>query len=68
MVRSKEDMIESNDLCEHCHCTNYGEYDAEDVQRITVHSAGCEGSWCDEAYDKYLDNEKDKENEDEGNN
>lgn len=41
-------------LCEYCKCTFYGlEMGA---QHISAYSSGCEGAYCEEAYEYYLDN------------
>lgn len=38
------------ELCEYCRCTDYG---AEEPPKVTKFNLGCEGNWCEEAYQKY---------------
>lgn len=49
------------ELCEYCHCTDYGAQMG--AYKITAYSPGCEGSWCEEAYENYLENFEEVENE-----
>lgn len=48
-------------LCEYCKCTFYGlEMGA---QHMSAYSSGCEGAYCEEAYEYYLDNFEEGEDE-----
>jgi hypothetical protein len=49
---SKEELDEA--LCQYCHCTEYGL--SMGAQNVTAYSFGCEGAYCDNAYEYYLDN------------
>ena len=51
-----EDMEGTDELCEHCRCTGYGE--EMKAKELTIFSPGCEGSYCRDAYDKYLEDEE----------
>lgn len=42
------------ELCEHCRCTNYG-LDMKAKNGYMGVSYGCEGMFCDEAYENYLE-------------
>nr|DAN05350.1 MAG TPA: hypothetical protein [Caudoviricetes sp.] len=47
------------ELCEHCICTEYGL--SMGTQHITPYSSGCEGSYCKEAYEQYLEDFEEEE-------
>lgn len=57
---SKEELLDSGNLCEHCPCTEHGS--KMGARHISAHNSGCEGAYCDEAYEYYLNNfEEDKD-------
>lgn len=39
-------------LCKYCHCTEYG--NSIGVQYGDPMHGSCEGNWCSEAYENYL--------------
>jgi hypothetical protein len=49
MIKTREELDEG--LCEFCPYTNYGEYKAN-TSPYTL----CEGAYCEDAYENYLDN------------
>lgn len=52
-------------VCEYCKYTNYGEEDYHGEMKYSPDGFyGCEGSFCDEAYEYYL-NHYEEEEEDE---
>lgn len=44
-------------LCKYCECTEYGRFMG--MQEPSDVSYGCEGEFCKEAYQNYLDYEED---------
>lgn len=48
-IKSIEELGENEELCEFCRCDASSSGDPP-------HVFMCEGRWCDEAYDNYLDN------------
>lgn len=52
------EMNDGETLCEHCFCTDYGLEMGS--QHISAYSSGCEGSYCTEAYEHYLEEFKDE--------
>jgi hypothetical protein len=56
-----KELQETEELCNYCSCTDYG--NEPGANRITWYSSGCEGTWCEEAYSYYLDNEEEEEDE-----
>jgi hypothetical protein len=56
MKQTIEEMQDSEELCKYCIKTDYGE-------RKAMHTPNgyytCEGSYCEEAYDAYLEEEED---------
>lgn len=59
---SFEEMLELDEgLCKYCRCTDYGMQ--MNACRVTAFGAGCEGSWCEEAYENYLENFEEVEDE-----
>lgn len=59
MLRTYEEMCDDESICDYCSRTDYGEY------KFSSTPDGywsCEGSWCKESYDAYLDNEDTTEN------
>lgn len=47
-------------LCEHCLCTEYGL--SMGAQHVSAYNFGCEGSYCKEAYESYLEDFEEEEN------
>lgn len=59
---SFKDMGETGELCEHCRCTEYGLQDYHGEMKLGPNGPyGCEGSWCEEAYENYLDEFKEED-------
>ena len=52
ILKTFQEMGDDETICDYCHPTDYGEYKF-------VHTPNgydtCEGTWCQEAYDSYLD-------------
>jgi hypothetical protein len=60
--KTKEDLNE--ELCKYCRATEYGEdMTAQQVKGTPTGYTCCEGAYCDEAYEKYLDEYLDEEEE-----
>ena len=51
MLESMEDL--GDELCEYCHCTDDGPVNTNQYNL-------CEGNWCNDAYDSYIDNYQDE--------
>lgn len=51
MIKTYEELGE--ELCRHCFCTEYGEN--LNAPYPSVYSNGCEGMYCKEAYENYLE-------------
>jgi len=52
ILKSFEEMCDDETICDYCHQTDYGEY------KSCVTPSGyssCEGTWCEESYEAYLD-------------
>lgn len=60
MLRTLEEMVEDESLCNYCQCTNYGEINPYSYTPNGFVS--CEGMHCDLAYDSYLDENNTTEN------
>ena len=59
MLKTFEEMCDDNSICNHCFRTDYGEHKS----CITPNGYWCcEGVWCDEAYELYLDENETTEN------
>lgn len=59
MLQTFEEMCDDESICNYCSHTEYGEYKSD------VTSNGywsCEGSWCKDAYEEYLDENETTEN------
>ena len=52
-AESFEELSDTEDLCQYCSNTDYGEHKYDISSRWGMVS--CEGCWCDEAYQTYLD-------------
>ena len=50
MIQSKDELAESEELCNFCPCTDYGTGSVGTSQYNM-----CEGMCCDEAYENYLE-------------
>lgn len=59
MLQTFEELCDSEEICEYCSATDYGEHKS-------CHTPNgywmCEGSWCEDAYDEYLDENETTEN------
>ena len=52
MLQTFEEMCDSEEICSYCSHTEYGEYKSG----VTPNGYwSCEGSWCKDAYEDYLD-------------
>ena len=59
MLRTFEEMCDDESICDYCYQTDFGE------QKSFVTPNGyvcCEGSFCQESYDSYLDENETTEN------
>lgn len=52
-AKSFEELSDTEDLCSYCSDTDFGEHKYDISSRWGMVS--CEGCWCDEAYQTYLD-------------
>lgn len=52
MLKTFEEMCDDMEICNYCSRTDYGEHKSY-VTPSGFYS--CEGSWCDEAYEAYLE-------------
>ena len=52
MLKTFEEMCDDMEICNYCSQTDYGEHKSY-VTPSGFYS--CEGSWCDEAYEAYLE-------------
>lgn len=55
MLKTFEEMCDDESICKYCAATDYGDYKS-------CHTPNgyymCEGTWCEEAYDAYLEEEE----------
>ncbi len=59
MLQTFEEMCDSEEICEYCSATDYGKHKS----CVTPNGYwSCEGSWCKDAYDDYLDENETTEN------
>lgn len=59
---SKEELLDSESLCQYCKWTDRGKENNPTVACYGGEPVMCEGDYCDDAYEYYLDNfEEDKE-------
>ncbi len=59
MLQTFEEMCDSEEICEYCSATDYGEHKS----CYTPNGYWmCEGAWCKDAYDDYLDENETTEN------
>ena len=52
MYKTFEEMCDDESICAYCSRTDYGEHKFSSTPNGYW---SCEGSWCEEAYDAYLD-------------
>lgn len=55
MNKTIEELIEElgEELCKYCFYTDYGE--DLNAAKVSYHLTGCEGMYCKEAYENYLE-------------
>lgn len=53
MLKTFEEMCDNESICKYCLATDYGEHKSYGTPNGQVF---CEGTWCEEAYEAYLDN------------
>lgn len=53
MKKTKDELIDSEEICEYCPLQ--AELDELPPPPTPSNPMGCEGIYCDEAYDNYLD-------------
>lgn len=59
MFKTFEEMCDDESICNHCSQTEYGEYKSV----VTPNGCDfCEGRWCSEAYESYLEDNNISEN------
>ena len=59
MLQTFEEMCDDESICNYCSHTEYGEYKSG----VTPNGYwSCEGSWCKDAYEEYLDENGTTEN------
>jgi hypothetical protein len=59
MLQTLEELCESEELCKYCSATEYGEYKFYTTPNGYY---SCEGSYCEDAYESYLDDKNTTEN------
>jgi hypothetical protein len=59
VLRTYEEMCDEESICNYCSQTDYGECKSSATPNGYW---SCEGSWCKDSYDKYLDDEGVTEN------
>ena len=52
VLKTFEEMCDDESICEYCSATDYGEHKSYGTPNGQVF---CEGAWCKEAYEAYLD-------------
>lgn len=53
MLKTFEEMCDDETICDYCRATDYGEHKS----CVTPNGYSCcEGRWCGDAYNDYLDN------------
>lgn len=58
-LKTFEEMYDDESICDYCYRTDYGEHKS----CITPSGySSCEGTWCKECYDTYLDENDANEN------
>ena len=55
IIKTKEELRKNHEICQYC---RVAEHSDELPPPITKFNSGCEGSYCDEAYENYLNNKK----------
>ena len=59
MLKTFKEMCDDETICDYCSMTDYGEHKS----CVTPNGYwSCEGSWCERAYEDYLDGEDTTEN------
>lgn len=59
MLKTFEELCDEDSICNHCSATDYGEHKS----CITPNGYwSCEGAWCKDAYEEYLDENETTEN------
>lgn len=59
ILKTFQELCDSEEICNYCYCTDYGEHKFYSTPNGCWF---CEGSWCDEAYEAYLEEENTTEN------
>jgi hypothetical protein len=59
MLQTLDELCESEELCKYCSATEFGEHKFGTTPNGYY---SCEGSFCEEAYDSYLDDKNMTEN------
>ena len=59
MLKTFKEMCDDESICDYCSQTDYGEHKSYGTPNGQWF---CEGVWCKDAYESYLDNENTTEN------
>lgn len=59
LLKTFEEMCDGESICNYCSQTDYGEHKSYGTPDGQVF---CEGTWCEDAYDDYLDEEQTSKN------
>jgi hypothetical protein len=60
MPKSIEEL--DDELCRYCHCTEYGSnMEAPKIKGTPSGYSSCEGAYCNDAYDYYLEHQEEEE-------
>lgn len=59
MLKTFEEMCDDESICNYCSRTDYGEHKSSSTPNGYW---CCEGAWCKESYDSYLDENEGTEN------
>jgi hypothetical protein len=59
LLKTFKEMCDDESICDYCSATDYGEN--KSFSTLNGYYM-CEGTWCKEAYESYLDNEDTTEN------
>ena len=59
MFKTFQEMCDDESICDYCKTTDYGS--SKSYQSPTGYYS-CEGSYCNEAYERYLDDNETNEN------
>ena len=59
ILKTFEELCDDDTICDYCSATDYGEHKSYSTPNGYYM---CEGTWCKDAYNAYLDNENTTDN------